>query len=102
MKFANDGGYLDFSYTVEGSVTYIGVKNSGAGLAKEEIPFVFDRFYKTDKSRSLDKKGVGLGLHIVRSIVNLHSGEIIVRSVQGEYTEFVFTLPTGKKGGKKS
>ena len=102
VKFANDGGYLEFSYTVEGSVTYIGVKNSGAGLAKEEIPFVFDRFYKTDKSRSLDKKGVGLGLHIVRSIVNLHSGEIIVRSVQGEYTEFVFTLPTGKKGGKKS
>ena len=97
VKFANDGGYLEFSYTVEGSVTYIGVKNSGAGLAKEEIPFVFDRFYKTDKSRSLDKKGVGLGLHIVRSIVNLHSGEIIVRSVQGEYTEFVFTLPTGKK-----
>ncbi len=102
VKFVNDGGYLEFSYTVEGSVTYIGVKNSGAGLAKEEIPFVFDRFYKTDKSRSLDKKGVGLGLHIVRSIVNLHSGEIIVRSVQGEYTEFVFTLPTGKKGGKKS
>ena len=102
VYFANDGGYLEFSYTVEGSVTYIGVKNSGAGLAKEEIPFVFDRFYKTDKSRSLDKKGVGLGLHIVRSIVNLHSGEIIVRSVQGEYTEFVFTLPTGKKGGKKS
>lgn len=101
VKFANDGGYLEFTYTVEGSVTYIGVKNSGAGLAKDEIPHVFDRFYKTDKSRSLDKKGVGLGLHIVRSIVNMHSGEIIVRSVEGEYTEFVFTLPTGKKNGKK-
>jgi len=101
VKFAQDGGYLEFSYVVEGSVTYIGVKNSGAGLAKDEIPHVFDRFYKTDKSRSLDKKGVGLGLHIVRSIVNMHSGEIIVRSVEGEYTEFVFTLPTGKKTGKK-
>lgn len=101
VKFAQDGGYLEFSYLVEGSVTYIGVRNSGAGLAKDEIPHVFDRFYKTDKSRSLDKKGVGLGLHIVRSIVNMHSGEIIVRSVEGEYTEFVFTLPTGKKNGKK-
>lgn len=94
VKFVNEGGYLEFNYTVEGNVTYIGVKNSGAGIPKNEIAHVFDRFYKSDKSRSLDKDGVGLGLYIVRSIVNLHAGEIIVRSVEGEYCEFVFSLPS--------
>ncbi len=96
VKFVNDGGFLEFSFTVEGNITYIGIKNSGDGLSKEEIPRVFDRFYKTDKSRGMDKNGVGLGLYIVRSVVNLHGGDIIVRSVQGEYTEFVFSIPTAK------
>jgi len=96
VKFVNDGGYLEFSFTVEGNITYIGIKNSGEGLSKEEIPRVFDRFYKTDKSRGIDKNGVGLGLYIVRSVINLHGGDIIVRSIQGEYTEFVFSIPTAK------
>lgn len=96
IKFANDGGYLEFEFTKEGGRTVIGVKNSGEGLSKEEIPRVFDRFYKTDRSRGLDKNGVGLGLYIVRSIVNLHGGEIIVKSVQGEYCEFLFTLQSAK------
>ena len=102
VKFVNDGGYLEFSYVVEGDITYIGVKNSGAGIPKDEISHVFDRFYKTDKSRSLDKNGVGLGLHIVRSIVNLHSGDIIVSSVEGEYCQFVFSLPSASKNARKN
>ena len=94
VKFVNDGGYIEFSYDVQDDLTYIGVKNSGAGLSKEEVAHVFDRFYKTDKSRSMDKTGVGLGLSIVRTVINMHSGEIIVRSVEGEYCEFQFTLKT--------
>ena len=90
VKFVNDGGYIEFSYDVQDDLTYIGVKNSGAGLSKEEVAHVFDRFYKTDKSRSMDKTGVGLGLSIVRTVINMHSGEIIVRSVEGEYCEFQF------------
>ena len=58
VKFVNDGGYIEFSYDVQDDLTYIGVKNSGAGLSKEEVAHVFDRFYKTDKSRSMDKTGV--------------------------------------------
>lgn len=96
VKFVNQGGYLSFSFTVESGMTYVGIRNSGEGLAKEEIPKVFDRFYKTDRSRGVDKSGVGLGLYIVRSIINLHGGTIIVRSVPGEYTEFVFSVPTAK------
>lgn len=92
VKFVNEGGYIEFSYDVQDDLTYIGVKNSGAGLSKEEVAHVFDRFYKTDKSRGVDKTGVGLGLSIVRTVINMHSGEIIVRSVEGEYCEFQFTL----------
>lgn len=96
VKFVNDGGYIEFGFKTEGSKTYVSVKNSGAGLSKEEIPKIFDRFYKSDKSRGLDKNGVGLGLYIVRSIVNLHGGDIIVRSVEGEYSEFVFSISAVK------
>lgn len=100
VKFVNEGGYIEFSFIVDGPKTYVSVKNSGAGLSKDEIPKIFDRFYKTDKSRGLDKNGVGLGLYIVQSIINLHGGDIIVRSVEGEYSEFVFSLPTPKPQSK--
>ena len=92
-KFADQGGTLSFSFEKEGNRAMVGVRNTGEGLSKQEISRVFDRFYKTDRSRGLDKTGVGLGLYIVRSILTLHGGDIIVRSVKGEYTEFVFTLP---------
>ncbi|MBQ6634062.1 MAG: HAMP domain-containing histidine kinase [Ruminococcus sp.] len=93
IKFVDEGGYIEFSFEKQGAMTAVSIKNSGEGLSEDELPLVFDRFYKTDKSRGLDKAGVGLGLNIVRSIVRLHGGEIMVRSVKGEYTEFVFTLP---------
>lgn len=93
IKFVNDCGYIEFSFNPVGSMTVISIKNSGEGLDQDELPLVFDRFYKTDKSRGLDARGIGLGLNIVRSIVQLHGGKIMVRSVKEEYTEFVFTLP---------
>lgn len=96
VKFVNQGGYLEFSFRTEQGKTYIGIRNSGAGLSKEEALHVFERFYKSDKSRGLDKNGVGLGLHIVRSIINLHHGEILVRSTENEFTEFEFNVPSGK------
>ena len=97
VKFVNEGGTIEVSYTVDTKRTYINIKNSGEGIPKDEISKVFDRFYKTDRSRSIDKTGVGLGLHIVRSIVNLHQGEVIVRSVEGEYCEFSFSVATAPK-----
>lgn len=101
VKFVNDGGYLEFGYRIQGALTYVSIKNSGEGIAENEIHNVFERFYKTDKSRSLDKKGVGLGLYIVKSLINLHGGDIIVRSVEGEYTQFEFSLPTAKNNKAK-
>ena len=102
VKFVNQDGYIAFDFTTKNSMTYICVRNSGAGISKEELPHIFDKFYKYDKSRGLDKNGVGLGLYIVRSIINLHGGDIIVRSAQGEYTEFMFSLPSAKNPSKSA
>ena len=98
IKFVDKGGYIEFHCEPEGNMTSISIRNSGEGLSEDELPLVFDRFYKTDKSRGLDKTGVGLGLNIVRSIIKLHGGKIMVRSVKNEYTEFVFTLPNKAEG----
>ncbi len=93
VKFVNEGGEIGVNIYREQGRVYLSIRNSGAGLSPEEMPRVFERFYKTDRSRSLDKTGVGLGLYIVKTVINLHHGEIFVRSVQGEYCEFVFWLP---------
>lgn len=93
VKFVNQGGTLSVSYRTEGKMVYAAIRNTGQGIERQEIPQLFDRFYKSDKSRSLNQSGVGLGLHIVRSIINYHKGEVVVRSVPGEYTEFEFSVP---------
>lgn len=97
VKFVDQGGTISVSYRTEGRMVCVAIRNTGQGLEKQEIPQLFERFYKSDKSRSLNKNGVGLGLHIVKSIVNYHNGEIVVRSVEGEYTEFEFSVPAAPK-----
>ncbi len=97
VKFVNQGGRLTVSYRNDGKMVFMSIRNTGQGIEKQEIPQLFERFYKSDKSRSLNKNGVGLGLHIVRSIINYHKGDIVVRSVVGEYTEFEFSVPSASK-----
>ena len=101
VKFVNEGGTLSFDFYTEGENIMVAVRNTGSGVLPEEIPRLFDRFYKTDRSRSLDKNGVGLGLSICRTIMNVHEGEIFVRSQPGQYTEFVFGLPADPAHYKK-
>lgn len=93
IKFTNEDGTIRINIEKRDNRTYYSVRNSGAGIAAQEMPHIFERFYKSDKSRSLDKNGVGLGLYIVKSVINLHKGEIVVRSTEGEYCEFEFWLP---------
>ena len=105
VKFTNEGGYIKFDIIETPEQTNFIIKNSGIGIKKSEIDLVFGRFYKTDKSRSKDKKGLGLGLYLVRSIIRLHGGDISADSVYGEYTEFDFYLPkknTNKKTDRKN
>jgi two-component system phosphate regulon sensor histidine kinase PhoR len=69
------------------------IKNSGIGIKSEELPKVFERFYKVDKSRSLDAKGAGLGLYIVKMMVDMHGGKIWAVSEDDHSAEFIFKLP---------
>ena len=72
---------------------YVEVEDNGPGIPKEELPHIFDRFYKADKSRGLDKTGVGLGLAIVRNIMLSHGETIRAKSEEGRGTSFILTLP---------
>ena len=71
----------------------VSVYNEGAGIPKEDLPYIFERFFKSDKSRGLDKKGVGLGLYIAKTIIEAHHESISVDSEAGAWCEFTFTLP---------
>lgn len=92
VKFVDKDGYIRFSFSEDGDMRSVSIRNSGEGLKKKEISKVFDRFYKTDESRGIDPGGVGLGLSIVSSIIKLHNGKIVVSSEQNRYTEFTFSL----------
>ena len=97
VKFIDDGGTLRLTAYPAGESCEFSICNTGGGIAPEDIPHIFDRFYKTDRSRSRDRSGAGLGLYIVKNIINLHGGDISVRSDGGE-TEFSFTLPLAPAG----
>lgn len=93
VKFTNEGGTIHFGVEETRYDISVMISNTGAGIAPEDIRFIFDRFYKTDKSRSMDKKGMGLGLFIAKTIMRLHGGDIFVDSRVNEYTRFTFRLP---------
>ncbi|WP_382736667.1 sensor histidine kinase [Agathobaculum butyriciproducens] len=101
VKFIEDGGTLRLKVHQEGQLCVFAISNTGIGISAEDLPHVFDRFYKTDRSRSMDKTGAGLGLYIVKNIINLHGGEISVRSGGGE-TEFEFTLPLAPEQNRQN
>lgn len=92
VKFVDEGGSLRLHAKEDGKMCAFSIINTGGGISPEDLPHIFDRFYKADPSRSRDRTGAGLGLYIVKNIINLHGGDISVRSDGGE-TEFAFTLP---------
>ncbi|MBQ7654339.1 MAG: HAMP domain-containing histidine kinase [Clostridia bacterium] len=93
VKFTPAGGEINVRTEKENGGTTFYIRNYGKGVPQEEIGRIFERFYKVDKSRSYDVKSTGLGLYIVKSIVEMHSGKVGADSKEGEYTEFYFTLP---------
>ena len=92
VKFCVEGGVLGVRLREGGGKIYISVSNQGDTIPPEELPLVFDRFHKIDKSRSRNRDGWGLGLYIVKTIVCSHGENISVTSRDGK-TEFTFTLP---------
>ena len=95
IKFSREGGKYVIEIREIAQKIEISVFNEGDGISENDLPYVFDRFYKSDKSRGLDKTGVGLGLYISRTIIEAHNESIWVDSKQGEWCKFTFTLPKG-------
>lgn len=95
VKFAHEGTCITLRLYKDNGKAYVSVKDVGETIPPDDLPFIFDRFHKSDRSRSLDTSGVGLGLYLVKSIINSHDEDIAVRSEDG-VTEFVFTLPLAK------
>ena len=91
IKFSQEKGVITISVTTKGGKAHVSVRNVGDTIPAEELPLLFDRFHKSDKSRSEDRDGVGLGLYIVKTILNNHKENITVTSDHG-VTEFTFTL----------
>lgn len=92
VKFSKEGGVYRLSLLAKDKKIFVSVYNEGIGISPEELPMIFDRFYKSDKSRGLDKRGVGLGMYITKTIIDAHGQEIWVKSEYGSYCEFTFTL----------
>jgi len=90
-KFSPAGHVIRVELWKKNGKAYVSVENDGETISPEELPLIFDRFHKTDRSRSLDKEGVGLGLYIVKTILDAHGEDIYVTSENG-VTKFVFTL----------
>lgn len=95
VKFVNEGGELSVRVAEREGKAVITVGNTGPTIAADELPMIFERFHKTDKSRSTDRDGVGLGLYIVKTIVLAHGEDVYVTSRDGK-TEFTFTMPLAK------
>ena len=96
VKFTPAGGTITITGWIEGEFLAVSVKDTGVGITDEELPRIFERFYKTDKARRSD--GTGLGLAIAKHIVQAHGGVIGVVSKLGEGAKFTFTLPLVPKG----
>jgi len=92
VKYTPDGGTIRiWTYPTLEDKLMVGITDSGAGIPEEDIPFVFDRFYKVDTSHS-GRTGTGLGLAIVKQILEKHDTQITVHSIQGRGTTFSFSM----------
>ncbi|MCR4658400.1 MAG: HAMP domain-containing histidine kinase [Lachnospiraceae bacterium] len=96
IKFSKEHSVIKVETTEKNETVFVSVKDDGIGIPKENIKYIFDRFFKSDASRGKDKKGTGLGLSIVKEIINAHNENINVISTEGVGSEFIFTLPKSK------
>lgn len=93
VKYTGDNGVIQVFAGFLYNEIYIKIKDNGIGIPKEDLPKVFERFYRVDKARSREKGGTGLGLSIAYEIIKLHGGTISIDSVRGEGTEVIIKLP---------
>ncbi|WP_148551142.1 sensor histidine kinase [Paraclostridium bifermentans] len=97
IRYTNNGGNIYINAHKEKNNIKIHFKDDGVGIPKDSLNYIFERFYRVDESRSKDTGGIGVGLTIVKSIVDLHKGKIEVKSKVNEGSEFIITLPIIKE-----
>jgi signal transduction histidine kinase len=94
VKYTPEGGRVDITGGSSDGIVWVRISDTGIGIPPEDMPHVFDRFYRVDKARSRESGGTGLGLAIAHEIVARHGGDIKIESVQGEGTSVTVSLPT--------
>ncbi|MBO4468199.1 MAG: HAMP domain-containing histidine kinase [Clostridia bacterium] len=96
IKFTDDGGKITFKLKFDSNKLTFSISNTGKGISANDLPYVFERFYKSDRSRSANKNSTGLGLYMAKTIIKKHGGSISVKSKENELTTFSFILPIGE------
>ena len=102
VKYNVEGGLIQLKITGKKDGIHLSGYNSGSGIPKEDLPRVFDQFYRVDKSRSTKHGGAGLGLAIVREIVHLHKGMVAIDSQKGAWTRVDIFLPINQDENRLS
>jgi signal transduction histidine kinase len=93
LKYTPQEGYVSLSLNVTDGFAIIKVSDTGTGISPEDLPHIFERFYRADRARPRDRGGSGLGLAIVQSIAQEHQGGIEVESTPGKGSTFLLKLP---------
>jgi signal transduction histidine kinase len=93
IKYTDSGGSVQVTLSKAGTNAAIAIKDNGCGIPEQDIPYLFDRFYRVDKARARGTGGSGLGLHIAQKIALLHGGSIEVQSEEGKGSLFTLYLP---------
>jgi len=103
VRYTHEGGRVTITAAVEGEELVVRVEDDGPGIPPEDLPYIFDRFYRVDRARSRATGGTGLGLAIVRQAVRRHGGTVAVESTPGKGTAFEVRFPRTppqREGGK--
>ncbi len=93
IKYSKEGSKITFELFETKDTAGFHIQDTGIGIPKEELPFIFERFYRADKSRNRTTGGTGIGLTIVKSIAEAHGGRVSVSSVMNEGSRFTIVLP---------
>ncbi|NFH05357.1 PAS domain-containing sensor histidine kinase [Clostridium botulinum] len=93
IKFTNPGGNIFVNVKDCGENVYVHVKDTGVGIPSDKLESIFERFFQVDKTLKKNKEGTGIGLHLVKSFVEMHNGTVHIKSELGQGTEFIIKLP---------